>query len=336
MNAYTRLSPAPYRLVRLIKATAVLLLAVAALPGSAQDFPTKPIRIIAPQAAGGPNDVLGRMLADKMKDSLKQPIVVDNRPGVGGMLAADVVAKSAPDGHTLLLITASLIYTAHLMPNPPIDPHKDLVPVAMVTFTPLVLASNISTIPNVKTFPELIDYARANPDKLNIGVSSVGGADHLAAEMINRRAGVRIQPIVYKGAAPATADLIGGRVQLEITTYAFLRQHIENGTLRVLASPGAARNPFVPNIPTIAELGYPGLDVPTWTGFMAPAGTPRNVIARLSAEFKQALQSREVQEKLGSLSLVANYADPQEFGAIMRADSDRMGKIIKESNIKIQ
>lgn len=317
-----------------------LLLAVGAaaalLPVQAQDFPSRTIRIIAPQAAGGPNDVLGRLLADKMKDGLKQSVVVENKPGAGGMLAASEVARAAPDGHTVLLITASLIYSAHLIPNAPVDPLKDLLPVSMVTFTPLVLAANTKSLPAVQTFQQLLEHARANPGKLNIGVSGAGGADHLAAEMINRRAGVAIQPIIYKGAAPATADLIAGRVELEITTYAFLRQHIENGTLRVLASPGRTRNPFVPNIPTISELGFPELDVPTWTGFMVPRGTPAAVIARLNAEFQKALESPDVEAKLGSLSLVKNYAGPEQFGTTMRQDSERMHKVILEANIKVQ
>jgi tripartite-type tricarboxylate transporter receptor subunit TctC len=153
----------------------LLALLVAATLGSAQaqDFPARPIKIIAPQAAGGPNDVLGRVLADKMKDTLKQTIVVDNKPGAGGMLAAEFVAKSPADGYTLLLITASLIYGAHLMASPPIDPLKDLAPVAMVTFTPLVLATHIPSVPDVKTFNDLLAYAKANPEKLNIGVSGV-------------------------------------------------------------------------------------------------------------------------------------------------------------------
>jgi tripartite-type tricarboxylate transporter receptor subunit TctC len=304
------------------RALLALCTAAAVLPAAAQEFPSKPIRIIAPQAAGGPNDVLGRLLAEKMTVALNQQVLVENKPGAGGMLAAQEVARAAPDGYTVLLITASLVSSAHLLPNAPVDPLKDLLPVSMVTFTPLVLAANTKLLPDVNSFQELLAYAKAHPGKLNIGVSGAGSADHLAAEMINRRAGVTIQPVIYKGAAPATQDLIGGRVELEITTYAFLRPYIENGTLRVLASPGKTRNPFVPNVPTISELGFPELDVPTWTGFMGTA-------------FRQAMLAPEVSGRLADLSLVANYADADQFGATLRHDSARMKKVIQEANIKI-
>lgn len=326
----------PGRASPLWRTASAALFSVLLMCGSvcAQDFPSRPIRIFAPQAAGGPNDILIRVLADKVKDTLRQPVVVENRPGTGGMIAAEALKNSTPDGHTLMLVTASLVYSALMMSNPPVDPLKDLAPVAMVTFTPLVLAVH-SKLP-VKNFAELVAYAKTNPDKLNAGVSSAGGSDHLAIEMMNQRAGLKITSIVYKGAAPALQDLVAGRVDMQLTTYAFFKQHIDNGTLRMIATPGVTRNPFVPDIPTFAELGYAGLDIPTWSGFAAPPGTPRGAIGQLSAAFRQALQSKDVLDKLATMSLVPNYVDADQYGVTMRQDSERVARVIRTVGLKLE
>lgn len=324
-----------HRLRRTVAVTAACLAALLAGGGAvAQEFPSRPIRIFAPQVAGGPNDILVRVLADKVKDTLRQPVVVENRPGTGGMVAAEALKNATPDGHTLMLVTASLVYSALLMSNPPVDPLKDLAPVAMVTFTPLVLAVH-SKLP-VKNFAELVAYAKANPDKLNAGVSSAGGSDHLTVEMMNQRAGLKITSIVYKGAAPALQDLVAGRLDMQLTTYAFFKQYIDNGMLRMIATPSVTRNPFVPDIPTFAELGYAGLDIPTWSGIAAPLGTPRAAVGQLSAAFRQALQGKDVLDKLASMSLVPNYVDAEQYGFTMRQDSERLGRVIRTIGLKLE
>src|SRR5688572_1800379 len=263
-------------------------------------FPQKPIRFVVPYPAGGPLDVIARLLGQKVAESTKQPVVVDNKPGAGGNIGADIVAKSPPDGYTLVMgAVATHAINPTLYASIPYDPVKDFAPITQVASTPNVLVVNPS-VP-ASSVREFIAYAKANPGKLNFGSGSTGSAGHLAGELFKSMAGVDMAHIPYKGAAPAMQDLVAGQIQLMFDNLASSLGQFRAGKVKALAVTTAKKTPLAPDLPTIAESGLPGFDISTWFGVFAPAGTPKAALDRLHAEFTKALAAADVREKMTNL-----------------------------------
>jgi tripartite-type tricarboxylate transporter receptor subunit TctC len=300
---------------------------------SAQPYPTKPIRFVVPYPAGGPLDTVARLLGQKVSESVKQPVIVDNKPGAGGNIGADVVAKSAPDGYTILMgAVATHAINPTLYASIPYDPVRDFQPITQVASTPNVLIVN-NSVP-ATSVREFIAYAKANPGKLNFGSGSTGSAGHLAGELFKAMAGVDMVHVPYKGAAAAMQDLIGGRVQLMFDNYASAATQVRAGTVKALAVTTAKRSALAPDLPTIAESGLPGFDINTWFGIFAPAGTSKEIVARLHAEFTRALALPNVREKLVNLGAEPVGNRPEEFAAYIKSEAEKYARVIKASGAK--
>jgi tripartite-type tricarboxylate transporter receptor subunit TctC len=310
------------------------LLVFLAPQAHAQAYPSKPIRFVVPYPAGGPLDTVARLLGAKVGESVKQPVIVDNKPGAGGNIGADLVAKSPPDGYTILMgATATHAVNPTLYKNIPYDAVKDFAPITQVATTPNILVVN-PAVPasNVR---ELIAYAKANPGKLSFASGSIGSAGHLAGELFKAMAGVDMVHVPYKGAAPAMQDLIGGQVNLMFDNLASSLAQVRAGKVRALAVTTAARTSFAPEYPTIAESGLPGFDISTWFGIFAPAGTPREVQERLHAEFTKALAAPDVRERMLNLGAEPVGNKPGEFAAYIRSEGEKYARVIKASGAKV-
>ena len=322
------------RVASLFFSVLTVLTASSAATAQPQSYPSKPIRFVVPYPAGGPLDTVARLLGQKVSESTKQPVVVDNKPGAGGNIGADSVAKSAPDGYTILMgAVATHAINPTLYASMPYDAQKDFIPVTQVASTPNVLVVNPS-IPagNVREF---IAYAKANPGKLNFGSGSTGSAGHLAGELFKAMAGVDMTHVPYKGAAPAMNDLIGGQIQLMFDNLASSLGQVKAGRIKALAVTTAKRTSLAPELPTIAESGLPGFDISTWFGIFVPAGTPREVVERLHAEFTRALALPDVRERMLSLGAEPVGNTPAEFAAYIRGEADKYARVIKASGAKV-
>src|SRR5665647_1547502 len=315
---------------------AVLALMLASAGASAQSYPTKLIHLVVPYPAGGPLDIMARAIGQKLTEAWKQPVVVDNRAGAGGNIGADFVAKSAPDGYTLLMgAVATHAINPTLYGKMPYDPVKDFAPVALVAQVPNILVVNPS-VP-ARSVRELIELARARPGYLNFGSGSTGSTGHLAGELFNTMAGVKMVHIPYKGAAPAMADLLAGQVQLMFDNLASALPHVKAGKLRALAVTTLARSPAMPDLPTIAESGLPGFDLSTWFGLLVPAGTPPEIVAKLNAEVVRALNAKDMRERLEKMGAEppANNT-PERFAAFIRTEAAKYAKVVKDSGAKVE
>ena len=301
---------------------------------SAQAYPTKPIRIVVPFPAGGTTDVLARAAAQKLAETLGQPAVVDNRPGAGGNIGAELVAKSAPDGYTLLMGTVGThAINPGLYPKLPYDHVKDFAPVILVAGVPNVLVIN-PALP-VNSVPELIAYAKANPGKLNFASSGNGTSIHLSAELFKTMAGVQMTHVPYKGSAPALQDLVGGQVQLMFDNLPSSLALIKGGKLKALAVTSGARAAALPDVPTLAESGLPGFEASSWFGLLAPTGTPSSVIAKLNGEIAKWLATPEAKEKLLAQGANAAGGTAEEFAQFIAAETAKWQKVVKESGAKV-
>ena len=310
--------------------------AVSALAASsaalAQAFPTKPIRIIIPYGAGGTSDILARGLAPKLQEAFGQPIVVENKPGANGNVGADFVAKSAPDGTTVLLADiGALAISPSVYPKLPFDVAKDFSPVVMISYSPHVVAVHPS-VP-VQNLKELIAYAKANPDKLNFAISGVGGAPHLAGIEFSARTGVKWAYIPYKGGAPAVADTVAGQANVVFNGMLATWPSVTGGKLRALAVTSAQRVPSAPDTPTVAET-LPGFETGSFQGVVGPAGIPREVVARLNAEFAKAVNTPDSKERLARQGTEVRTGTPEQFGEFIRSDMARWAKVVKDSGAK--
>jgi tripartite-type tricarboxylate transporter receptor subunit TctC len=310
-----------------------LVLAVPMPAAQAQSYPSKPIRFVVPYPPGGPLDVIARLLGAKVAESVHQPVIVDNKPGAGGNIGADAVAKSPPDGYTILMgAVATHAINPTLYAGIPYDAARDFIAVTQVASTPNVLVVNPSVpASNVKEF---IAYAKANPGKLNFGSGSTGSAGHLAGELFKSMAGVDMVHVPYKGAAPAMQDLVGGQIQLMFDNLASSLTQVRAGRIRALAVTTARRSALAPDLPTIAESGLPGFDISTWFGIFTPAGTPRDIVEKLHAEFTRALADREVRDRMLALGAEPVGNTPAEFAAYIRAEADKYARVIKASGAK--
>ncbi len=265
----------------LSRTIAVLALAAFALSAVAQNYPTRPVRLIVAFAPGTTSDIIGRMFAEKLTQQMGQPFVVENRTGAGGTIAADQVAKSAPDGYTLLMSTAALPVSAHVYPDLKYDTVKDFASVTVITHSPLLLAANINFPP--KNVQELIQYTRANPGKVSFGSAGVGTSHHLTGEKLKLDTGIDMLHVPYKGSGPAHIDLMGGQIQLMFDNIVALIPHVKAGKVRALAVSSAKRHPLLPEVPSIQEAGVKDFETVAWFGIVAPAATPKQILARLNA-----------------------------------------------------
>ena len=316
--------------------TFLLAAALAALPmaASAQGYPSKPIRFVVPYPPGGPLDTIARLLGQKVSEGVKQPVIVENKPGAGGNIGADFVAKSLADGHTILMgAVATHAINPTLYARIPYDPVRDFAPITQVASTPNVLVVNPS-LP-VSSVAELITHAKANPGKLNFGSGSTGSAGHLAGELFNSLAGVQMAHIPYKGAAPAMQDLIGGQIHLMFDNLASSLTQVRAGRVKALAVTTAKRSSLAPELPTVAESGLAGFDISTWFGIFAPAGTPREAITRLHTEFTRALAAPDVREKMLNMGAEPVGNSPAEFAAFIRVEAEKYARVIKASGARV-
>ena len=313
-----------------------LFLALLGIAGSAaaQAWPSRPVRIVAPYAAGGPIDISARLLAGKLQESLGQPVVVENRPGAGGNLGVDYVAKSPPDGYTLVIgAIATHAINPTLMGSVPYDPIRDFRHVALMVQVPNILIVNLD-LP-AKSVAELVALAKARPGKLDFGSGSTGSTGHLAGELFKGMTGTYMVHIPYKGSAPATLDLMAGRVQLMFDNLASALPNVRSGKVRALAVTTKARSGFLPDLPTLDESGLKGFDMTTWWGVMAPGRTPPAVVERLNGEILKALQAPEVRDRLRNMgSETPTVRTPDQFTAFVAAEQKTYAELVKRSGAK--
>ncbi|HUP30860.1 MAG TPA: tripartite tricarboxylate transporter substrate binding protein [Usitatibacter sp.] len=309
---------------------AALLLALVPVPGSAQQWPSKAVRIVVPFAAGGATDVVARLLAQKLTEAWGQTVVVENKLGAGGNIGADMVAKSAPDGYTLLLTSGAVLTAPYLYKGLAFDPLKDFIAVTNVATGPQVIA--ISTSLPVKDLPEFIAYAKANPKQINYGSAGIGSQTHLAAENFAHSAGIDITHVPYKGESAALTDLMGGQIQMVTPNLGGAIGQIQQGKLRAIAVTSRERSPHLPEVPAAAEV-IPGFENAGWFGVLAPVGTPREVIDRIYRDSTKIITSEEFRGKLAQQGMVPVGNSPQEFSAATRAESTRWAKVIRERGL---
>jgi len=311
-----------------------MLMAVAGAAAAQQAYPTKPIRFIVPFPPGGSTNIAARIIGQKLNESLGQSVIVDNRGGGNTIIGTEAVAKAAPDGYTILLATSTLAIQPHLIADLPYDAFKDLAPVATLTKSEYILAVHPSVPAN--NLQEFIALAKSKPGQLNYGTSGAGGPQNLAGELFNILAGVKIVHIPYKGGGPAFVDLVAGQVQCAFNNAINVLPHYKTGKLKALAISGETRSTAMPQVPTFTEGGLPGFDVRNWFGIVVPAGTPKPIIEKLSAEAAKIMAMSDVKEKFASQGVEPFYSNPERFAALMKSDYVTYGKVIKTANIKIE
>jgi tripartite-type tricarboxylate transporter receptor subunit TctC len=311
-----------------------LLLALCLVLGSsafAEDFPSKPIRLIVPFPPGGPNDIIARVVGQRMSEIAKQPVLIDNRSGSAGALGTDAVAKAAPDGYTIGITSASSLAILPTMEKINYDPQRDLAPVTLVATVPemLVVASNVPA----KNMEELVALARAQPGKLNFASAGIGGLPHLAGELFKLTARIDIVHVPYRGAAPAINDLLGQQVQMTFLDLPVILPQIKSGNLRPIALGTKARSPLAPDVPTTAEVGMPEVLADNWYGMVAPSATSKDVIAKLNKITIEAMSDANVKDKLAEQGLTLVPQTPDEFRAYIVSENAKWAKVIKDAGV---
>lgn len=300
----------------------------------AQAWPGKPIRLVVPFPADGGTDIIGRELTQKITEASKWTFIVDNKPGSGGNIGIDNIAKSPADGYNLVLgQTSNLAINPSLYAKLPYDPAKDLTPISMVASAPLALV--VSANSPLRTLADLVAAAKARPDQINFATSGNGTVAHLATELFKKEAGIKLTHIPYKGAAQGLNDVIGGQVEVYVSSIPTLIGHIKSGKLRALAVTSLKRVDDLPQVPTIAESGYKGFEAVTWFGVLGPANLPKDITARLNAEINKALKTPELKKKLGDQGADVAGSTPEYFARLVRDDMVRWGAVVKESGAKI-
>jgi tripartite-type tricarboxylate transporter receptor subunit TctC len=313
--------------------SAGLLAAAFAAPALAQSYPAKPVRIVVPYPPGGPNDIVARTVGQKLSEQLGQPVIVDNKPGASGNIGAESVAKSPPDGYTLLLLTTGHTINPSLYPKLGYDLEKDLAPVTQLTAGPMVVVANPS-LP-AKNIKELISLAKAKPGSLNFGSAGNGSSTHLAPELFSSMAGIKMNHIPYKGSAPALTDLMAGQIQVAFDFMISAMPHVKSGKIKALAVTSTIRSPAAPDLPTVAESGVPGFEVIGWNGLVVPARTPKDAVAKLNAELKKALDQPDTKERFAAQGFSATWTTPEKFGAYIESEHAKWAKVVKDSGAKI-
>jgi tripartite-type tricarboxylate transporter receptor subunit TctC len=310
---------------------AAALLALAAAPAVAQTYPAKPVRVVVPFAPGSTSDIVGRMIADRLTASLGQPFLVENRTGAGGTIGTEFVAKSAGDGYTLLVTTAATPISASVFRNLKYDTAA-FTSITVLTHSPLGFAANPQFPP--KTVNEFIDYAKANPGKVNYGSLGVGTSHHLTGEKLKIDAGIDMVHVPYKGSGPAHADLMGGQIQVMFDNIVALLPHFKSGKLRALAVSSLKRHPLLPEVPSLSEAGVKDFESVAWFGYVAPPGTPRDVVGKLNAEIIKALAIPEIRQRLvdGGSEVIGN--SPEAADKFLHSEIARWGAVVKAANIR--
>ncbi|MBN8757916.1 MULTISPECIES: Bug family tripartite tricarboxylate transporter substrate binding protein [Variovorax] len=317
---------------------ALLALALPLVAGAAfaQAWPAKPITLIVPFPPGGPTDVASRIVAQKMSVALKQSIVIDNRSGASGTVGAATAARAPADGYTFVMLATPTLLASHLYGPTGYDIFKNFTPVGSVYDLPIVLVVNPKSLPDVNGVQDLIAKAKAEGGKLNYTTAGAGSFGHLTTEQLKTIGKFDMQHVPYRGSAPAVTDLIGGQVPAMFSDLVGVLPHIKAGKLRAIAVGSGKRVSLLPDVKTVAEQGFPGFDATSWGGLLAPAGTPKDVIDRMSAALKTALADKQVQEKLESVGSFAAYRTPEQTGVRMHEDFERWGKVIRDNHITNQ
>jgi tripartite-type tricarboxylate transporter receptor subunit TctC len=312
------------------RAAILLLLSACAAPALAQ-YPAKPVRMIVAFAPGTTSDIIGRMLAEKLTQQLHQPFVVENRTGAGGTIGAEAVAKSAPDGYTILVSTAALPVSAHVYPGLKYDTAKDFASITVISHSPLLLAANLNFPP--KNVMELVQYAKANPGKVSFGSAGVGTSHHLTGEKLKLDTGIDMVHVPYKGSGPAHVDLMGGQIQIMFDNIVALMPHVKSGKVRALAVSSAKRHPLLPDVPSIQEAGVKNFETVAWFGLVAAAGTPRDIMNRLNAETVKAIQLPDVRKRLleGGSDIVGN--SPEAADKFLRDEVEKWGTVVRAAKV---
>lgn len=322
------------RAVTIISGAIIGCTACAAL-AAAPAYPARPVRIIDPFPPGGPSDIVGRAISQKLSEGLGQPVVVDNRGGAAGVVGCELVAKAAPDGHTLLLgPSGALTIQPTLNPKLPYHPQRDFAAVTQLTDGPQVVAVHPAVA--AKSIQELIALAKAKPGQLNYASGGAGTANHLAAEAFKLAAGIDIVHVPYKGTGPALTSILGGETQLIISSLLPALPHVRSGKLRALAVTSASRSSTLPDVPTAAESGLPAFETSSWHGILAPAQTPRPIVARLHSELVKVLHASEVRERLTAQGLNVVASTPEQFAAHIRSETAKYARLIKHVGIKAE
>ena len=317
---------------QLLAFLAALLLNAAA---HAQAYPSKPVRLIVPFAPGGTTDVLARLVAQKLTDALGQQFIIENKPGAGGNIGTELAVKSPADGYTLVMsFDGTLAINPNTYAKMPFDPQKDLAAVANVAQVPLLIVVHPGVA--AKTIVEFVALAKASPGRINYSSAGHGSTGHLTGELFRARAGIEIVHVSYKGGGQAVQDLLGGQIQLLVTALPTVEGHLKGGKLRALAFTSSRRMPGAPEVPTLAEAGYPGIEVLSWYGILAPAGTPPEIVRRLNAEINRVLQAPEVRERLTALGTEPTGGSPEQFAQVIRADTARWAKVVSDAGIRIE
>ncbi|HET9902816.1 MAG TPA: tripartite tricarboxylate transporter substrate binding protein [Xanthobacteraceae bacterium] len=320
---------------RVIALAAGLAALFAAGPATATDFPTKPITLIIGFAPGGPSDVMSRIITKRMEQDLKQPIVIENKPGAGGSIAGAYVARAEPDGYTMLLATGSLLaINVHLYKNVGYDPVKDFAPIGLLGTQTNVLYTHPSVPAN--TFPELLKLLKENPGKYNFGSGGVGVPAHLAGELLKIKAGVNIQHVPFRGTGPSLQAVIAGHIQMAFNPPPPLIPHIKAGTIKAIAVTTLKRTAALPDVPTIAESGFPGFEAQTWHGLVAPANTPKDIVETLNRAFVAALRDPAVKQQLTELGVDVEGSSPGEFAAYIKSEIPKWAEIVQAASLKPQ
>ncbi len=300
---------------------------------SAQSWPQKPIRMVIPYPPGGPTGVMGRLVATKLPELLGQPVIVDNKPGASGQMGAADVAKAAPDGYTFLTNASIHVINPHVYSKPLVDPIREFTPVALIGVVPLVMV--VPPMQPAKDVKEFIAWASANPGKVNFASASSASAQHLAGEHFKQVTGIDMQHVPYNGSGPALADLVGGHVQLMFDSLPSSMSFIRSGKLKALGASSPKRLAVLPDVPTLIEAGVPDFDLTTWYGVWAPAGTPKDIVARMNAEIVRLVVLPDMKEKLAGLGVEASAFTPEQFAAFNRTEYERWGRIVRAANIKL-
>jgi tripartite-type tricarboxylate transporter receptor subunit TctC len=309
-----------------------LMAALMPLAANAQPYPGKPIRIIVPYPAGGAVDIIARIVGQPLSEALKQPVIIDNRPGASANIGMEMAAKAAPDGYVLLMASNGIATNMTLFPNLPFDGRRDFAPVARIGFAPLVIV--VPAASPARSLKDLVSEAKAEPGKLTYASAGNGSSGHLAGELLKSSAKIDVLHVPYKGGAPAITDLLGERISFMPINPVEVIVHIRSGRLRALAVGSNKRVPLLPEVPTVAEAGLPGYEATVWWGLVAPAGTPREVVEKLNAETNKALADPAVASKLSELGVVITGGNPQRFAAFIEAQTDLWSGVIKAAGIK--
>ncbi|WP_167772576.1 Bug family tripartite tricarboxylate transporter substrate binding protein [Ramlibacter henchirensis] len=320
---------------RLLAGTAAAACAAVAAPSAfAQEWPAKPIRILVSFAPGGLTDLIARALQPRLQEAAGQPVVIENRPGAGGTVAEGLLAKSAPDGHTLLLSADSVPANPHLVPNLGYDAFKDLTPVGMLARIPLVMVVNNDVPAN--SLKDFVSHAKASTGKISYASPGIGTSNHLYFEVFKDLAGIEMPHVAYKGGGPAMTDLIGGHVQVMLISATLAAPQVAGGKIKALAVTSDKRSAAMPNVPTFAEAGFPQFKPQQWTGLFVPAGTPPAVVSRIATEFGKVMKAPDVLARLNELNAEPVMSSQSEFAGMLRREHEVLGKLIKQRNIKAQ